>query len=121
MKYHVTPYCMTRAILTSDPMAMLARENRHTVHPLSSYEKRQMIEVDAADEHAACECAWSTFQNLDDDHLCPDGGRSLMVGDMVEVVCVDEQRGGHFSWWICCSFGWTETIAPRDEKQEISS
>lgn len=115
MKYHVTPYCMTRSTLTSDPMAMLARDNRHTVHPLSGYEKRQTIEVNVADEYAASECAWSTFQNLDEDYMCPDGGRSLMVGDMVQVVDENEVE----TWLICCSFGWEKTFAPNDRRQEV--
>ena len=114
MKYRVTPFCLSSATLMADSMASLARDERHTVQPLSGYNERPAIEADVEDAHAACERAWTTYQNLDDDHQCPDGGRSLMVGDMARVEC-----GEDVTWWICCSIGWTETVAPTDEAQRI--
>jgi len=116
MKYRVTPFCLTSVTLIADSMASIAREERHTVQPLSGYDERPAIEVDVEDAHAACERAWTTYQNLDYDHQCPDGGRSLMVGDMARVEC-----GEDVTWWICCSIGWTETVVPTDEVQRIGS
>ena len=72
------------------------------------------IEADVEDAHAACERAWGAYQNIDEDQQCPDGGRSLMVGDMARVEC-----GSTVSWWICCSIGWTETVAPGNDPQRI--
>ena len=116
MKYRVTPFCLGRSILMTDAMASLAREDRHTVQALRSYDERPTIEADVEDAHAACERAWGAYQNIDEDQQCPDGGRSLMVGDMARVEC-----GSTVSWWICCSIGWTKTVAPTDEVQSIGS
>ena len=116
MKYRVTPFCLSHATLMADPMASLARDDRHTVQAIGGYDERPAIDTDAEDAHAACAHAWGAYQNLDEDHRCPDGGRSLMVGDMVRVECSDET-----TWWICCSFGWTETVAPADESRRIEA
>jgi hypothetical protein len=116
MKYRVTPFCLGRAILAIDAMASLAREGRHTVQALSAYDERPTIEVEAVDIHAACEAAWATYQNVDEDRKCPDGGRSLMVGDMARV-----EADSVTHWMICCSIGWTETVVPSDEVQRIGS
>ena len=116
MKYQVTPLCLTDAILMADPMAMLARGGRHTVQAISSYEERPAIEADVEDAHAACERAWGAYQNLDEDQQCPDGGRSLMVGDMTRV-----EAGEDTTWWICCSVGWEQTVAPSEEAQRIEA
>ena len=114
MQYEVTPFCLSQAIITADSMATLAREERHTVQALKNYDERQTIVAEADDAHAACESAWKAFQNIDEEWMTPDGGRSLMVGDMVRVQC-----GGTFTWWICCSFGWTQTVEPGTESQRI--
>lgn len=114
MQYRVTPFCLSQAIAMSDPMATLARENRHTVQAISNYDERPAIEVDVEDAHAACECAWATYQNIDETRQCPDRGRSLMVGDMVRV-----EGAGEVTWWICCSIGWTQTVEPSNEAQPI--
>jgi len=116
MLYRVTPFCLSQNIVMADAMATLAREERHTVQALDDYEERQTIEFGADDADAACERAWTTFQNIDETHQCPDGGRSLMVGDMVRVQC-----GGTITWWICCSFGWTQTVEPGAEAQRIEN
>lgn len=116
MQYQITPFCLSQAIIMADSMATLAREDRHTVRALNNYDERQTIVAEADDAHAACECAWKAFQNIDEDWKTPDGGRSLMVGDMVRV-----QLGDTTTWWICCSFGWTETVAPTDEAQKIEA
>ena len=111
MAFKVTPFCMTEALLRRDPMAMLAREERHTVHVVADYDERPTIDSGAADAHGACEHAWATFQNIDENWQTPDGGRSLMVGDMARVTDED----GNTTWWICCSMGWAETMAPNED------
>lgn len=115
MPFTVTPFCMSRKLLERDPMAMMAKEERHTVHVVSDYDERQTIEADVADAHAACEKAWTVFQNVDEDWRTPDGGRSLMVGDMARVT----DASGAKTWWICCSFGWAETVAPNEDAMQI--
>jgi len=115
MTLRVTPFCMSSALLVRDPLAMLSRENRHTVHVAGDYEERQTLEVDVKDGEAACERAWTVFQNIDENHSTPDDGRSLMVGDLVRVTT----ESGDESWWICCSMGWAETMAPNEDTMQI--
>ena len=114
MKYIMTPFCLTRDIMMKDPMATFARPEKHVVQPLSGYEERQTIEIEEDSDLSACENIWNVFQNLTEDHLTPDGGRSLMVGDMVRM-----NKDGEVSWWICCSFGWEKTVAPNELRQEV--
>lgn len=109
-----TPFCMDMASPRYDLDASFAHEHRHTIMPLDLYKERQTIEVDADDEHDACEALWTRFQNLDEDRLTPDGGRSLMTGDMARI-----ENDGRVTWWICCSIGWTETRAPGDATQRV--
>lgn len=115
MTFKVTPFCMNDKLLRRDPLAMMARETKHTVHVLADYDERQTIDADVTDAHAACEIAWQTFQNVDENWQTPDGGRSLMVGDMVRVT----DGAGNATWWICCSLGWTETLAPNDTDMQV--
>ena len=117
MTYTVTPHALGRDVLTRDPMATLARGARHIVQRLEDYDRRIAIEADVADPHDACEAAWTRFQNIDEARRTPDGKRSLMTGDMVEVVAPD----GETTWWICCSFGWTRTVAPGDVRVEVQA
>lgn len=117
MKYTVTPHALTRDVLTRDPMATLARGSRHIVQQLGDYDVRPAIEAEVDTAHDACERAWVAYQNIDDDRQTPDRKRSLMTGDMVKV----EDDGGSASWWICCSFGWTETVPPGDVRVEVES
>lgn len=116
MRYTVTPHSMTRATLTADPMASLARGGRHIVQPLSGYDVRPAIDTEARDEHDACEEAWMRYQNIDEDHQTPDRKRSLMTGDMASVT----DESGSTTWWIVCSFGWSQTVAPGDVRVEVS-
>lgn len=114
MKYNVTPLCLTREITSADPMATFATDEKHTVQAITSYEERQTIEADVSDAHDACEQAWKVFQNIDENWKTPDGGRSLMVGDMVRL----ESEEGR-EWWICCSMGWAQTVEPGSQAQRI--
>ena len=114
MQFKITPFCLTHKSIMADPMATFASESRHMIQPLSGYEERQTIVVDAEDAHAACEMAWQTFQNIDENWQTPDRGRSLMVGDMVRL-----ENEKATTWWICCSFGWTQTLEPGENIKRI--
>lgn len=111
----VIPYCITEAGMRADPMSMLARRGvpPQTILPASMYDRRQPLDVDTDDAETALEKAWTVFQNLssgepDEDghaeprHMTPDGGRSLMVGDLALVRLAD----GGVGMWRCCSMGW---------------
>jgi hypothetical protein len=50
------------------------------------YVERQTVEVDAIDVPDALCKVWEIFQNIEAPRLCPDGGRSLMVGDIIRVT-----------------------------------
>lgn len=117
MTYTVTPHTLGRDVLTRDPMATLARGNRHIVQPLGDYDRRETINADVNDAHDACEEAWMRYQNIDEARQTPDRKRSLMTGDMVEVISPD----GDTTWWICCSIGWTRTVEPGDVRVEVEA
>lgn len=48
-----------------------------------------------------CEQIWNEWQNLDADHLTPDGGRSLMMGDMLRLFSSSWRE-----WRRCAMMGW---------------
>lgn len=56
------------------------------------YNERQSIEVEDGGRNGPLEEVWRTFQNIDENNLCPDGGRSLMVGDLVRMVDLDGEK-----------------------------
>ena len=51
----------------------------------------------------ACEHLFAIFQNIDERHLTPDGGRSLWVGDIARIK--DDNGIRYFQ---CMNFGWNE-------------
>lgn len=115
MQYTVIPHALSHAIIRKDAMAVFACERAHVVQAKGDYDLRLTIQVEAEDEHDACGKAWTVYQNIDDDRMTPDGGRSLMRGDMLLVIDEDEVA----SWWIACSVGWTETEAPGEIRKEF--
>jgi hypothetical protein len=79
------PYCLTQEGIreTSAGWALPAGG----IGPRHWYEERRAVEIPQSiksDEEAA-EYVWTIFQNISADHKCPDGGRSLMMGDLVRV------------------------------------
>lgn len=117
MMFTATPYTLSRSVFLRDPMATLARGGRHVVEKLEDYDLRPAVEADVADAHDACERLWVTYQNIDEGRRTPDGGRSLMTGDMALVL----DGEGVESWWICCSIGWKATIAPGGTRVEVNA
>jgi hypothetical protein len=83
MQYTIIPHALSHAVMRRDPMAALVRERLHVVQAQSDYDLRATIQIEAEDEHDACAKAWMLYQNIDDDRMTPDGGRSLMKGDML--------------------------------------
>lgn len=39
------------------------------------------------------ERVWNRFQNIEPPHVCPDGGRSMMVGDLIGLQYADGSTG----------------------------
>lgn len=115
MKYQVTPFAINMDVFSKDPMIGFARKDRHVVGALEDYEERRPLEVEAENPHDACEMIWSKYQNIDESRQTPDRKRSLMVGDMVQVV----DAYGEESWWIACSMGWEKTVKPGAERNEV--
>ena len=79
------------------------------------YVERQTIEVEAQSLRFAAEETWKVFQNIDENRLCPDGGRSLMVGDIIRLRNCDDETE---TLMRVASFGFEEirslkTIFPR--------
>lgn len=55
------------------------------VGAVTDYDARPSLKSDGDSVDNALEYAWHTYQNLHDDHLTPDGKRSMMVGDIIKV------------------------------------
>lgn len=107
-----TPFTIADAFLEKRFLATIAGPSRHAVLPMAEYQERATIEIDlVGDVESSVEQVWIRFQNIDDDHLTPDGGRSMMTGDLVRIVDDGERE----SWWIACSIGFASTTRPTDE------
>lgn len=50
------------------------------------YTERQTVAVDAEAVDEVLNIVWERFQNIEAPRMCPDGGRSLMVGDIIRVT-----------------------------------
>lgn len=114
MNYEATPFCLSKTTVLTETMAMFARETKHNVYPINSYDERQTINITSQDEDFACEIVWNEYQNLEN-KTTPDNGRSLMVGDMVRLVDENDSE----TWWICCMSGWAQTYAPNAVLQSV--
>lgn len=113
---------MKRAVLLAISDAMLASdEGRYFPYDslksdtidLENYKARLPYEWDDGSDgyaHRLCDLIWRTFQNVDEDRMPPDGGRSMMVGDVVEI----DTDYGHettkdnydVEYWMCDRSGW---------------
>jgi hypothetical protein len=77
MKYGAMPLFMTDGFF---------RESDAGYGPVgdsTNYISKPSMEVEGDTPEAACEQVWSTYQNIDENRKTPDGGRSMMVGDLV--------------------------------------
>lgn len=103
----ITPYTITSAALSANPGLMLQFRDAK-IGDASYYEARQPIEITdeqaAGDAEAIGEIAWATYQNLDEDRMCPDDGRSMMVGDLVLV----EREGQPDTWVVVAPMGFKD-------------
>ena len=79
----------------------------------ADYEEREVQSFDPPMESArqAAERVFHIFQNIDENHMTPDAGRSMMVGDCVELT----DSNGTKTLLRCESFGFA-----RDEFQETT-
>jgi len=111
----VTVYSIGDVALGEHFIATIASPERHTILPLSAYVERMARKYDAPDAPTALEMAWEEFQNIDANRRVPDGGRSLMTGDLAKV----DIEGQSSTWWICCTIGWGQTVEPALEVQNF--
>ena len=88
MKYIATPHCMTTEFFQ-------ANTGWGDHGEMADYEPRLTVQVEADSPTSAASQIFTQFQNLDDDHLTPDDGRSLMVGDL---VMLQEPYGSKVHW-----------------------
>lgn len=110
MRYKATPFTMTELGITHPERIAALAAGRTRVGGVDEYRERTTIEVDAMDPYAAAECAWYTFQNIDEDHVTPDDEPSMQIGDLVRVS--DEL--GSTSWLQAAAHGFREIAAPAE-------
>lgn len=112
MKFKATPLAMTQKFFKE----MFGYD---VIGITSDYEVRQTIEVEAGTRIGACDKVWQVFQNVDDDWLCPDNGRSLMVGDIVKLEPADvDEDGEGVSYHRIASMGWDRLKGLSDRHAE---
>ena len=112
----VTPYAMTSAAIQQNP-GMMMHNDEPLIGAEEDYEARQSIELTHEQARLSPdvigEIAWGAYQNIDENRLCPDKGRSMMMGDLVLV----EVNGKKPVWMIVAAMGFenvTRLIADRD-------
>jgi hypothetical protein len=52
-----------------------------------------------------CNDMWRIFQNIDENHLTPDDGRSMMCGDIVEI-----SNASGSTYHMVASIGWKRVV-----------
>lgn len=107
-KFLATPLAMTQDFFRSNA-------GYGPVGTSQDYEERQTIEVEAETVDYVLDIVWETFQNIEPPRMCPDGGRSLMVGDIIRVA---NEYGENVTLHKVVSIGFEEvrslkTIFPR--------
>ena len=93
MKIIATPLCMT-----SEYYRKVVENGFGFNVPIgiaSDYDERLAETHVGTDALEVCERVWERFQNLSEDHACPDGDRSMMVGDLIRLEYEDGSKG-HF-------------------------
>lgn len=79
--FQATPFAMTQAYFSKS----FDLDHDH-VGTDDDYVERKTITVVARTAEEVRVIVFRTFQNIDDDHLTPDGERSLMVGDLIRII-----------------------------------
>lgn len=79
--FEATPLAMTQEYFSKS----FSLVKKH-VGTEDDYVERKTITVVARSAGEVRVIVFRTFQNIDDDHLTPDGERSLMVGDLIRVI-----------------------------------
>ena len=108
MRFQATPFTQNEIALSHREMVPFPTPDKYRVGGILEYDPRATVEIDAVSAEEAVTKLWSIYQNIDDAHLTPDGGRSLMTSDLARLVDPE----GVESWWICCSIGWHQIEAP---------
>lgn len=108
MKFQATPFTMTEHGMTHPERVLFPSADVHRVGSADEYRQRVTVEVEASSAEIAAEGAWQRYQNIDKDHVTPDGDMSMQTGDLVQIVDVT----GTETWWMTCSFGFCAVQAP---------
>ena len=107
MTLTITPYALKNVARSA---AMIISTDPIDERKASDFDKRQSFEFEGSPEDGATE-AWRRFQNIDDDHIVPDGGRSLVIGDLACVSAPGEDD----LWYVFTLGGLIEVSAPERE------
>lgn len=91
MQIIATPFCMTPEYFRKVAQHGLDLP----VGSRSDYDHRLSERYDESEVETVLEKVWERFQNLEDPHVCPDGGRSMMVGDLVRLDFEDGSKAYH--------------------------
>lgn len=77
-----------------------------------------VIDTEGRYDETVLDRLWTKFQRVDDAHMPPVGytGRSLSVGDVVQIEDGDESR-----WWACEPLGWKQIDATAHENAAVPS
>ncbi len=103
IRYSATPLFMTQGFFRSTI-------GYGPTGAADDYVERQTLDVDADNPECAAEKVWTVFQNIDGDRRCPDGGRSMAVGDL--VVLTDPAGEQILLKAVACGFERTEFAPP---------
>jgi len=124
----VRPYAITNEFLYNHPLiGLVADQKSHhfligdkpdytprmsrcvpVVHQQIDLRDNGVTTFKTIDMAATLAQVWDDFQNIDELHRTPDGGRSLMVGDICLVEqCTKSLRGRAFrgTWWFIGTYG----------------
>ena len=85
MQYLATPLAMTQSFFQETL-------GYGEVGTSQDYVERQTVAIDEPTVVDVLNHVWDLFQNVGPGHMTPDGGRSLMVGDIIRVTDVNGEN-----------------------------
>lgn len=91
MKFAATPLTMKAAYFAA------SYENTTRAGFGTDYDVRKTIEVEGESAAWAAEQVWMAYQNIDEERRTPDRKRSMMVGDLVQLI---DDRGEETLWIV---------------------